>query len=349
MIRFGPAGIPLSCKGRTLKDGIEDVHNLSLTALEIQMVRAGTIMGYPEEEDVGLTIKDIQDRFVIEIIRDDEPVCDTDEPIMEDDVLVWMPSGISESFGDLYDIGKMARRLDVSLSMHTPYYMDLGSNSEITGICFDSIRHAGRMVNALGGDIVVTSLGLYGGSLSKEETDANISENLEALMDWWQEAGIETRLGIEVSGHQNVFGSLDQILELCDSIDGLVPVINFPHLHARTNGSLMEQEDFMDVLGQVEPYCAGGRVYTAFAGVEHADGNERKLTPIKKGDLRFEPLAEALTEMKPEATVISGSPLLEHDAVYMRVIHERVLTKRATKALKAKKKEEADSVPSGGE
>jgi deoxyribonuclease-4 len=313
------------------------------------MVRAGTIMGYPEEEDVGLTIKDIQDRFVIEIIRDDEPVCDTDEPIMEDDVLVWMPSGISESFGDLYDIGKMARRLDVSLSMHTPYYIDLGSNSENNGHLLR--QHKARRTDGQ------RSRRRYRGHqsgplrriLSKEETDANISENLEALMDWWQEAGIETRLGIEVSGHQNVFGSLDQILELCDSIDGLVPVINFPHLHARTNGSLMEQEDFMDVLGQVEPYCAGGRVYTAFAGVEHADGNERKLTPIKKGDLRFEPLAEALTEMKPEATVISGSPLLEHDAVYMRVIHERVLTKRATKALKAKKKEEADSVPSGGE
>ena len=39
MIRFGPAGIPLSCKGRTLRDGIEDVHTLGLTALEIQLVR----------------------------------------------------------------------------------------------------------------------------------------------------------------------------------------------------------------------------------------------------------------------------------------------------------------------
>ena len=44
MIRFGPAGIPLSCKGRTLKDGIEDVHNLSLSALEIP---DGTRRGLP--------------------------------------------------------------------------------------------------------------------------------------------------------------------------------------------------------------------------------------------------------------------------------------------------------------
>ena len=39
MIRFGPAGIPLSCKGRTIRDGIEDVHALGLHCMEIQLVR----------------------------------------------------------------------------------------------------------------------------------------------------------------------------------------------------------------------------------------------------------------------------------------------------------------------
>ena len=69
MIRFGPAGIPLSCKGRTLKDGIEDVHNLSLSALEIQMVRAGVFPRPPEDEEIGLTINDITEDFVVEILR----------------------------------------------------------------------------------------------------------------------------------------------------------------------------------------------------------------------------------------------------------------------------------------
>ena len=52
MIRFGPAGIPLSCKGRTLRDGIEDVHNLSLTAIEIQMVRPNVTEVYPESRSM---------------------------------------------------------------------------------------------------------------------------------------------------------------------------------------------------------------------------------------------------------------------------------------------------------
>ncbi|MCL2786559.1 MAG: AP endonuclease, partial [Methanomassiliicoccaceae archaeon] len=49
----------------------------------------------------------------------------------------------------------------------------------------------------------------------------------------------------------------------------------------------------------------------------------------------------ALADLDHDVTIISGSPLLEHDAMYMKVIHERVLTKRVVKAMRAKKKDEA--------
>ena len=340
MIRFGPAGIPLSCKGRTLEDGIEDVHNLSLSALEIQLVRAGAYTRCPEDEEVGMTLKDIEEDFVIEILREGDPICDPDEPIEEEDDLVYMPYSVSHCFGDLYMIGEMAKRLDVNMSIHTPYYMDLGSDSELAAECMNSIRYAGLIMNALDGDIVVTSLGLYDGKRPEEEVDEAIYENVAALVDWWQGNGLTPRLGIEVTGQQDVFGSLEQVLDICDSIDGLTPVVNFSHLHSRTNGSLLEADDFIDVLSQVESY-SDGRIHTAFAGVDYENGNEKRLTPIKKGDLRFEPLAEALIEMKPNCTVISTSPLLEHDAMYMRIIHERVLSKKVAKDLKEKRKAEA--------
>ena len=342
MIRFGPAGIPLSCKGRTLKDGVEDVHNLSLTALEIQMVRAGVGIRYPDEE-VGLKLGDITEDFVIEIRREGEPICDLDTVIEEEDELIYMPSGVSDYFSELYGIGHMAKRLDVSISMHTPYYMDLGSNNELTEICIDSIRYAGIIVNALEGSTVVTNLGLYTGKLPEDEIDENILNNVGGLMDWCVENGIKPKLGIEITGQQSVYGSLEQVLELCDQVDGLVPVVNFPHHHSRTRGSLMDSEDFLILLEEVEPYSKGA-VHTEFAGVEHADGNEIRLTPIKKGDLKFEPLAEALCEYKKNVTIISGSPLLEHDATYMKIINDRVLSKRMQKYLKEKKKQESAAI-----
>ena len=339
MIRFGPAGIPLSCKGRTLQDGIEDVHNLSLSALEIQMVRSNAYARAPDDEEVGMTLKDIEEGFVIEIFRDGEEIIGPEEPIEEDDDLIYMPSGVSETYGDLFWTSEMAKRLDVNLSIHTPYYMDLGSNTDLTENCINSIRHAALILNALEGDVVVTSLGLYDGKTDREEIDGNIMANLEDIMGWWQDNGLTPRLGIEITGQEDVFGSLEQVLDVCDQIPGVIPVVNFSHHHSRTNGSLLEVDDFLDLLENVEPY-SDGRIHTAFAGVEYTDGNERRLTPIKKGDLKFEPLAEALIEMKPNATVISSSPLLEHDAMYMKIIHERVLAKKVAKDMKERKKAE---------
>lgn len=353
MIRFGPAGIPLSNKGRTLEDGIRDVHNLSLGALEVQFVRCGTDFRAPEDEEIGGTLRDIQEGFVIEIDRDGETINDPDTPIDEDDTLICLASGVTDTFGDLYRLGVMSKRLDVKMSIHTPYYMDLGQNmddeeSMLTRECFDSLRYAALIMNAMDGDLVVTNLGLYDGKRGKDEIDFNIIDNVNLLMDWWKEYDLTPKLGIEITGHQDVFGSLDQVLDLCDQIDGTVPVLNFSHYHSRTFGSLISKEDFINVIDQVLPYCKGS-MHTAFAGVEYdKDGNERRQTPIKKGDLKFDPLADALIDLTPEATVISTSPLLEHDAMYMRIIHERALAKKVSKELKEKRKaEQATAVATG--
>ncbi len=304
------------------------------------MVRTNTLDRYPEEEEIGLTLADLEGGLVVELIKDDGsddmPVSDPTAVVEEEDILVCMGSGVTNSYKDLLSIGALARKLDVSLSMHTPYYMDLGARNELSGKCMDSIRWSAFMTHALQGDIVVTHMGLYNGRGKKETSDL-IIESLSDIMAWWEDNNIAPRLGLEISGRQEVFGNLDEILEICDVVDNVVPVVNFPHHHAREGGTLMEAADFSDLLDRVHEYV-GGRFHAHFAGVEHDNYNEKRLTPIKKGDLRFEPLAEALVEKRPEITIISSSPLLEHDAMYMKVIHERVLTKRVAKALRKKGK-----------
>jgi deoxyribonuclease-4 len=341
MIRFGPAGIPLSCKGRTLKDGIEDVHNLGLNAMEVQMVRVNVIERYPDEEEIGQAPLDLQSDLIVEIVRKkgkkDVRITDLKETIEEEDTLITLSSGLVQNWQELSVLGKMGKELDVELSMHTPYYMDLTSNNELTKKSIDSIHWSGMMTGQMEGKMVTTHIGLYG-NLSKKAATERITNNIQELMEWWQENKIPVRLGIETSGRQEVWGSLDEILELCDAVDGPVPVINFAHYHARENGLLRSSADFADLLERTKRYVDGA-YYTHFSGVEHESGNEKRVTPIKKGDLRFEPLAEMLVELNPTITIISSSPLLEHDAMYMKVIYERILTKKVMKGTKPKKGE----------
>src|SRR6266508_914147 len=274
VIRFGPSGIPLSCKGRTLRDGIEDIHNLGLTAMEVQLVRVNLNERYAGDEDVGRTPREILGELTVQIGRKEDRkevlISSLDEKIEKGDVLYSLASGIAGDYQELQQLGDLARELDIELSLHTPYYMDLADADGLAQKSVQSVVWGGMLAEAMGSPIVVTHLGMFG-ELAPKEAMTRIAKNLRLIK---------------------------------------------------------RPEDFDDVLSKLEKVSDGGHIHSHFSGVEHADGNELRYTPIKKGDLRFEPLAECLLDEDYDLTIVSSSPLLEHDAMYMKVILERVLAKR---------------------
>ncbi|MEI6796587.1 MAG: TIM barrel protein [Methanomassiliicoccales archaeon] len=317
------------------------MHNLGLNAMEVQLVRVNVVERPPEEEEVGMTPLELESDLVVEIMRQKGKkaivISDPNEAIKDGDMLTTLSSGLVQNMKEIRDLGLMGKELDVMLSMHTPYYIDMTSNNELTAKSMNSIKWAGSLTDQMGGGMVISHIGLYGDRSKKEATEI-ITENVREIMAWWQDTGIKPRLGFETSGRQEVFGSLDELLALADEVEGVVPIINFAHMHARQSGTLREPADFGELFDQVRSYVKDD-FYTHFSGVEHEAGNEKRVTPIKKGDLKFEPLAEYLADNAPTCTVISSSPLLEHDAMYMKVIFERILMKRVSKETKGKKPE----------
>jgi deoxyribonuclease-4 len=335
MIRFGPSGIPLSCKGRTPRDGIEDVHTLGLNAMEIQFVRVNVFERYATEEEAGLTPLDLEGELVVDVMRyvnddDVEPIWDKNLKLEEGDILRVLTCGIGSDYNELRNTGRLARELDVELSLHTPYYMDLSGEDEIAERSINNVVYGGLIADAIGAGVVVTHMGLYG-EMDHEEATESVIEKMELLTSEFQARKIKARIGLETSGKQVVYGNLDEILEVVSKVKGTVPVLNFPHIHAREHGSLQTKEEFQEVFDRTRKASHLKWFYTHFSGVQHEGGNEKRYTPIKKGDLKFEPLAECVLENDFSVTIISSSPLLEHDAMYMKVILERVMLKRETK------------------
>ena len=78
-------------------------------------------------------------------------------------------------------------------------------------------------------------------------------------------------------------------------------------------------EDYGELFDQVRETIGTKEFYCHFSGVDHRSGNAQFYTQIKKSDLNFEPLAEFIVEDGGwlDITLISDSPLLEHDAMYM--------------------------------
>ena len=139
-----------------------------------------------------------------------------------------------------------------------------------------------------------------------------------AAFPWVHEAE-PTLVGIETSGRQELWGTVEEVLEVVNHVEGTVPVLNMAHIHARGHGRLKTSEDYAELFDQVRETIGGKKFYCHFAGVEHRMGNAQHYTQIKKSDLKFEPFAEYLAEEGDwmDITIISDSPLLEHDAMYM--------------------------------
>lgn len=273
MIRFGPAGIPLSCKGRTVRDGILYTRALELDAMEVQFVR-----------------------------------------------------GIRMTEEDAVKVREAAQEADVELHVKAPYYLNLAGDEKNVEMSFHKIIATGKLADLMGAETVVFHPGFYG-ELSKEETLKRVVQNLREVRNVFVREGWAPRLGIELMGKRNVFGSLDEVIEVLQKVKGVTPVIDFAHIHARGNGILQDPEDFQAVFDRFEPLGLDHHLIH-FTGIHYENGNARYRLPIKKGDLKFEPLCEVLLENNYNATIVSTSPILEHDAMYMNIVFDRVKDRR---------------------
>lgn len=280
-IRIGPGGIPLSCKGRTIKDGVIYTRNLELDAIQVQFVR-----------------------------------------------------GIRTTEEEALEVGRVAREANVEVHVHAPYYTNLAGDEPNVERAFEKIIAAGALADAMGAKTLAIHAGLYDDAGSKATHD-RVVESMREVVETFKEDGIKVRLGLEVAGKQALFGTIEEVIDVCKAVPGIIPILDFAHIHARTNGGLQTAEDFARVFDLCKDLNLP-EYLIHFTGVLYENGSERHHIPIKKGDLRFEPLVETILDRDLNVTIVSHSPILEHDAMYMKIVLDRVKERRELRAQREK-------------
>ena len=337
MIRFGIAGIPLTSKGRTFIESIEDAHNLGLNALEVQLLRVN-VEERPSLEYSGMRPDDVETSIIVDVLRQNEDGnyvgVGIDTIIEEDDIVQELFWNMARNYDDLYDGKDLAKELDVQLSMHSPYYMDLIDGGEIADKSYNHLKWSLIIGKAMGAKRVINHTGFYK-SNKKESLKKAVEVYTDISSNFSPKKGYPY-IGVETSGKSEIFGTVNEVISIAKKVKNVEPILNFPHVHSITGGSLIEIKDFEALISEFKKY-AKGDLYTEFSGVEYQDNNETKLTAIKHGDLKFETLAEALVDFENDMTIVSSSPLLEHDAQYMYLIYLRALSKKLQRKATVKK------------
>lgn len=201
---------------------------------------------------------------------------------------------------------------DIKLSVHAPYYINLTSKNAVTQEkSKEWIIKSLRIANDLGACIIVCHP-------AREPDAERLKEHLLALSHVRSDEGLKPLIGLETTGDARQFGSAEDYVDIVKSVPGTDIVIDFCHIHARTNGALKARADYDAVFDAIKP-AKTNNFHIHFSGVEYKNSREVRHLPLGT-EPDFLPLAQILKERKLDATIICETPLQEDDALRMKRI-----------------------------
>lgn len=217
-------------------------------------------------------------------------------------------------------IRKSARDLDMTLTVHAPYYVNLNTPDKAKlAASKDRVWSALSMAQLAGVRSVCVHPAFYLG-MPPEMAYENVRKAVDDIMKKKAKLFPDVNLGLETMGKIAQFGTLEEVLKISKEFD-LYPVVDPAHLHARHNGAINTTKEWNEMLDLYEKYLgkkALGQMHMHFSGIEYGPRGEKKHLPFRKSDARWEDFLRVLHDRKVGGTVVCESPAMEEDTLLLQ-------------------------------
>jgi deoxyribonuclease-4 len=208
------------------------------------------------------------------------------------------------------EIGKTAKKLNIKISIHCPYWINLVSKEKIKRKqSKQRILLSCERAHYLGASCVVFHPAFFG-SYQKEEV-YNITKNsILEMQEDIKKNKFKVQLAPETTGKHSAFGSIDEAIRLAKETKcGLC--VDFAHLQAREQGKLNYSKIFTQLEILKLPHY-----HFHFSGIEWTGKGERRHLNMGHS-VPFLPLAKEILKRKINCTIISESPTTWQDSIKM--------------------------------
>ena len=219
-------------------------------------------------------------------------------------------------------IGRCAKENDIRLSCHAPYFISFNSdNPETIDKSVEWVMDTAIAAHHLGAYLIVIHAAAYGSH--PETATSNVIKGLAECKSRLDDMGIkDVVLGVETMGKQGQFGTLKEIAEVMDSVDGVHPVLDVAHVHARGVGCLKTEKDMRALLDEFFP-LAGETAHFHISCIKYGQKGEISHLPLSEKEPDLQILADILADSDKDCNFICESPLIEKDAVVFRDMFPR--------------------------
>jgi deoxyribonuclease-4 len=202
---------------------------------------------------------------------------------------------------DARSIGAKVAELGIALSIHAPYFVNLGSEEESKRVAsVNRILECCKIGSWLGAHTVVFHPGYY--QKNKESTYTPIKESIRYMQEMCNKQNWNIRLAPETMGKVNVFGSVEEIAKLVRET-GCSFCIDFAHILARDKH--VDYDKIMRLFPQKQ-------WHVHFSGIVYGDKGEKHHKPTET--LEWKELFANLPKNK-EITLVNESPTMIEDCI----------------------------------
>jgi deoxyribonuclease IV len=202
---------------------------------------------------------------------------------------------------DAIRFGELAKKFEISLSIHGPYYVVLTSDKpHVVENSVKELIKTARLAKLMGATKVVFHTG-FGKDYNK------VIKGLKRV----EKDKEDVVICPETMGKLSQLGSVDEVLTICENTES-EPCIDFGHVHARTQGSLKDKENIRKILIEVEKRLGKEslkKLHCHFYPIEFTEKGEKVHRAVTEKNVfpRFEGYGELIKEFKMEPTLISES------------------------------------------
>jgi len=236
--------------------------------------------------------------------------------------------GLRTSEEKAKQIGNLAKQNNISMSLHAAYYISIASKDpQIRERSKQRLIKALKFAPLLGVKRIVFHPGTHGG-LSRDDAHIVIRDSLRSV---WEDAGHlgnGALLAPEIAGKLSMYGSIEQIIKLCQDVDGCIPTIDWAHLYARSQGKVNDKGSYLRVFNQFENELGNfflDNMHFHISGISYTEKGEASHKPFGgEWGPDLYPLMEIVHEVGYKPTFICESPNPLQGALYAKFLLEEI-------------------------
>ena len=224
-------------------------------------------------------------------------------------------------------INQAASQEDVAISVHAPYFINLNADDEEWPKSRKRLMDAAYFGNLAGATDIIFHPGSYFERAALDVLEVAIPR-LQGCLDELRAAGNPVTLRPETMGKSAMLGSLEDTIEMARSIPGVLPCIDFAHLHARPGDGTMNSYDEWSARLEMYATVLGAtmlkQLHIHLSGIEYGPKGEKNHLPVAESDFKLHDLFRSLYDFKAGGRILCESPAMEEDAQYMKKVWQEV-------------------------